>query len=71
MHRPKARDLAARLIEARGSKGWSQRDLAAATALTQATIGAIERGASDPRVGTVERLARALECDPGWLAFGG
>jgi transcriptional regulator with XRE-family HTH domain len=53
---------------ARGRAGWSQRELAEKSGVPQSTIGRIEAGTVDPRVGTLNRLLRAcgfdLEVEP-------
>ncbi len=60
---------AARCVRwARLTADLSQRDLAKKTGLPQSTIGRIEAGLVDPRLGTVSRLLRAcgydLEVEP-------
>lgn len=47
---------AARLI----GKGWRQSDLSAATGLSVGAICRIERGVHTPQLGTVGKLAKAL-----------
>src|SRR6266508_3449145 len=53
---------------ARRRAGLSQRELAEKSGLPQSTIGRIEAGTVDPRVGTLSRLLRAcgfdLEVEP-------
>jgi transcriptional regulator with XRE-family HTH domain len=56
-------DLIRTLIEARRSRGWSQRDLATRTGLPQAHISAIETGKVAPRYGTMLDLVRILGHD--------
>jgi putative transcriptional regulator len=57
-----------RIKELRQAKGWSQRELGRQAGVRHATIQRIE---SEQTTGidfdTLERLARALECDPGYL----
>ena len=48
---------------ARNAKGWTVRDLARQTALSQATIHGIERG-REPTQLTQERVAQALGWTP-------
>ena len=60
-----------RVRRLRERKGYSLRDLGAASGLTQQAIGSIEAGRSpDPKISTILRLAAALGCKPGALAFG-
>ena len=54
----------------RVARGWSLRDLAERTQLASNAIHEIETGAVDPRTGTMDRIARALECDIGELLAG-
>ena len=53
---------------ARAKAGLSQRELAAKAGVPQSTIGRIESGAVDPRMGTLSALLRAcgydLEVEP-------
>jgi predicted transcriptional regulator len=56
------------LRSARRRAGISQRELAARSGVPQSTIGRIEAGSVDPRVGTLDRLLAAcgfdLEVEP-------
>ena len=45
---------------ARARKGFSQRELSEATGIDQSDISKIERGAANPSVGTLNRIAEAL-----------
>ena len=57
-----------RVRELREAKGWSQRDLARRAKVRQATLSAIEAGhTTGIDFATLERLARALAVDPGYL----
>jgi transcriptional regulator with XRE-family HTH domain len=47
------------LTRARHVAGISQRELARRAGVPQSTVGRIEAGLLDPRIGTVERLLRA------------
>ena len=38
--------------------------------VTQGAVGSWESGAKEPDLATIERLAKVLEVDPRWLAFG-
>ena len=57
-----------RLRELRVAKGWSQAELAERSGVRRVTISRIE---NDQTAGiefdTLERLGKALECDPGYL----
>jgi transcriptional regulator with XRE-family HTH domain len=53
-----------RIRELRERKGWYQKDLARVARLPIRTIGRIERGQVDPRLSTLERLAKALGTKP-------
>lgn len=68
-----AEGQAERLLRSREAKGWSLRDLAAASGVSVRTILAIESGNAKGATGcnTMARLADALHVPRGWLAFGG
>ena len=51
------------LKEARGKRGWSQRDLASRIGLTQRHISGIESGKIVPRYDTLLELVRILDQD--------
>lgn len=55
--------LTIRLREARVAKAWSQRDLSERAGIPQAHISRIESGAIDPKVSTLQDLARALDLE--------
>lgn len=59
-----------RLASARTDAGQSGRSLAAAADTSSPTVLRIEKGAFMPRLDTVEKLAKALQLAPCWLAFG-
>ena len=46
----------------RRAKRFTQEQLAAAAGVTARTIRSIEKGVSEPRYGTQDRIARALDC---------
>ncbi len=47
------------------------RDLEALAGVSNAVICQIENGhVRNPGINTIARLAKALRCDPSWLAFG-
>ena len=57
-----------RIKELRELKGWSQAELARQSGVAQSTISGVEAGnTSGVSLGIVEKLARALGCDPGYL----
>ena len=63
-----ARAITLRVKELREAKGWSQAELADKAGIRRATVSAIE---SNQTTGvdfeTLERMAQALGCDPGYL----
>ncbi|MCK6544838.1 helix-turn-helix transcriptional regulator [Myxococcota bacterium] len=52
--------IEAALRRARRAHGWSQRELARRTGLSQASISLIENGRGDPQLSTLSTLATAL-----------
>jgi transcriptional regulator with XRE-family HTH domain len=52
--------LGREIKKARIDRGWRQRDLQAATGLSQKYLSEIESAKVDPRVSIVKRIARAL-----------
>lgn len=56
-----------RLRELRAASGMSQDALAQATDIHPTAIGRMERGAREPRLTTILRLARGLGVPPGEL----
>jgi transcriptional regulator with XRE-family HTH domain len=55
--------LLSQLRDARLSKSWSQRELSERAGIPQAHISRIESGAVDPKVSTLQDLARILDLD--------
>jgi len=56
--------LATYLLQRRTELNFTQRDLARRANVSQATVGAIERGTeSEPMTRTLDGLAIGLECD--------
>lgn len=55
--------LSAQLRQARVAKTWSQRDLSEHAGIPQAHISRIESGAVDPKVSTLQDLARLLDLE--------
>jgi transcriptional regulator with XRE-family HTH domain len=63
--------IADRLEEVRGKRGVSRRGLAADAGVSGGLVAQIERGAiKSPRGETIEKLAKALNVDAGWLLTG-
>jgi Fic family protein/DNA-binding XRE family transcriptional regulator len=56
------------LRDLRTARSLSQKDLAQASGIRQATISAIERGQATPHAGTIALLAGALGCTPAEIA---
>lgn len=52
--------FAANLRRLRSARGYSQEDLAERTGLHASEISRLERGAREPRLGTIVKLARGL-----------
>ena len=52
--------IARDIIQARLARRWSQRQLAAATGVRQATVVSVESGRKTPNVRTIEKLEAAL-----------
>lgn len=59
--------LARHVRHRRLQRGWSQEDLAEAAGLHRTYIGSIERAERNVGIGTLERLAQALDVEPGVL----
>jgi transcriptional regulator with XRE-family HTH domain len=53
-----------RVRELRKERGWSQEELAEAAGMNWLQVGHIERGASDPKLSTIVKLAKALRIHP-------
>ncbi|MGZ5441981.1 MAG: helix-turn-helix domain-containing protein [Thermoanaerobaculia bacterium] len=49
-----------RVRELRTERQWTQEQLAEAAGMNWLQVGHIERGASDPKLSTITKLARAL-----------
>jgi transcriptional regulator with XRE-family HTH domain len=56
-----------RMRELRRAHGISQDDLARSTNVHPTAIGRLERGAREPRLATILRIARGLDVRPGEL----
>ena len=60
--------VAFRVRELREAQGWSQTELARRAGVRQATISHLESAkAKAIGLSVLERLAKALGCDPGYL----
>ena len=66
-HRELAEVWAGRVRAARHWRGVTQRELAAGGVVSLRGIAAIESGEYPPQIGTVSRIARALDIPPAWL----
>ena len=55
------------LRQLRRHKGWSQEALAAHANLNRGYVGDLERNLAIPSLGTLEKLAAALDCKPSSL----
>ena len=55
------------LRQLRTRKGWSQEALAAHADLNRGYVGDLERNLAMPSLGTLEKLATALDCKPSSL----
>ncbi len=59
--------LGRNLRKARRAKGWSQEEFAHHAGIHRTYISDLERGARNPTLIIVEKLARALDVPPGSL----
>ncbi len=68
-HDPRASSAAfgRRVRKLRNERGLSQDALARATDVHSTMIGRLERGAREPRLSTILRVAAGLEVEPGEL----
>jgi len=64
---PEAIAFGKRLRQLREAKGWTLEVLAESAGMNELQVGHIERGASDPKLSTITKLARALGVPPGEL----
>lgn len=62
--------VGSRLTEVRTDRGLSRKALGVASDSSDTTVRNIEEGKAMPSIATVEKLAKALGCDPCWLAYG-
>jgi transcriptional regulator with XRE-family HTH domain len=60
--------LSVRIQELREVKGWSQAELARQSGVPQSMISRLEAGTPQSvHLASLEKLAKALGCDPGYL----
>jgi transcriptional regulator with XRE-family HTH domain len=59
-----------RLAFARMLRRYGSRELGREAGLSAAAVSKLERPCADPKLSTVTLLARVLQCDPAWLAWG-
>lgn len=59
--------LAANLRLLRHEKGWSQEEFAERVGIHRTYVSDLERGARNPTIAVVERLAKPLKVRPGSL----
>lgn len=62
--------FASNLRQLRAQRGMSQETLGYKAGLHRTEISLLERSARDPRLGTIVRVARALDTTPGRLLKG-
>ncbi len=62
--------LSIRIKKARTSAGITQGELARMLGITYPTLNRYERGHRTPDAALLNRMAKILECDPGWLLSG-
>jgi transcriptional regulator with XRE-family HTH domain len=62
--------LAQNLAIIRVATGWTQQALADAAQVSRATIAQLEAGLGDPRLSTIEQIARAVGVTPSVLLLG-
>jgi transcriptional regulator with XRE-family HTH domain len=61
---PEAIRFGKHVRELREAKGWSLETLGEAAQMNELQVGHIERGASDPKLSTIVKLARAFGIRP-------
>ena len=62
--------LGKRLFLARSKRGYTMEQLGQRSTVHASTINGIEKGRNDPGTVTTSKLAKALDVDPCWLAYG-
>ena len=67
-HIPSVTPILLRIRELRRARGWTQTELARRAGIRQATVSRLEGNAvSSVNLRVIEKLAAALEVDPGYL----
>ena len=61
---PEAIEFGRHVRKIREDRGWTLEHFAEVSKLNELQIGHIERGASDPKLSTILKLARALKVRP-------
>lgn len=61
---PEAIQFGRHLRQIREEKGWTLEQFAEVAKMNELQIGHIERGASDPKLSTILKLAKALKVRP-------
>lgn len=56
-----------RIKNARKNKGWTQKQLEERTGINEANIRKYESGRQNPKFGTLQKIADALDCTPSYL----
>jgi transcriptional regulator with XRE-family HTH domain len=64
---PESIEFGKRVRQLREGKEWTLEQLGEAAGMNELQMGHIERGASDPKLSTILRLARALRVHAGEL----
>jgi DNA-binding transcriptional regulator YiaG len=67
---PPPNNIGARIRARRIELELSQEKLGELSGYLQCQVSGWERGADEPRLETIEKLARALDCSPSWLTYG-
>lgn len=62
--------LPERLLQIRGERGFSRRELGRLSGTSDNFVQMTETGATVPNIAKVEALAKALQVSPCWLAYG-
>lgn len=63
-------ELGRTIQELREEKGWSQKDLAEQSGVSQGQISVMERGESNPSISILDQIAKAFGI-PTWLLVAG
>lgn len=65
------RAIGRRIADHRTRLGWSPADLGLRAGLSGQSIRSLEEGRTSPHTWTIKRIADALGCAAGYLAYGG